>query len=316
MFSVRQTPWHGLGVVIDDIATWAEAHEIAGLNWEVEKVPAYARIGDCNFAAVPRGYVTVRTDTQQPLGQVGAAYTPLQNADAFKFMDAVCADPGGPKYVTAGSLHGGRKIWMLVKMPSFVELTNSDIVEEFLLLSNTHDGSRAIEVLWTPIRVVCQNTLTAALKGTGKGRVSLRHMPNIRAKVADVQDILGISRENHLNFSAIAQALQSYEPSQDEVNDVLKTLFAPDVKTNGDTRYENIARQVESLYRDGEANANAGDTWSAWALYNGITEYADHYRPTRVRKGVNAADVRLESNWYGSGAELKSRALEVVAGLL
>jgi phage/plasmid-like protein (TIGR03299 family) len=166
MFSVREVPWHGLGAVLDcPPATIAEAIERSGLGWQVEREPIAVDRGDAATVDewwLPRCeeisgyYATVRQDTREVLGIVGERYRIVQNQDAFEFVDQLLGS--AMHFETAGSLHGGRRIWVLARLPEHVEI-GGDPVRPYVLLMKSQDGATAVIAATTPVRVVCQNTL-------------------------------------------------------------------------------------------------------------------------------------------------------------
>jgi phage/plasmid-like protein (TIGR03299 family) len=171
MFSVRQTPWHGLGAVLDQPPTTiAEAIERSGLSWRVEREPIAIDRGDIATAndwwlprceEIPGWWANVRQDTRQVLGIVGERYRIVQNIEAFQFVDQLIGS--AMHFETAGSLHGGRRVWVLAQLPDHVDV-GGDPVRPYVLLMNSHDGSTAVVAASTPIRVVCQNTLYADVR--------------------------------------------------------------------------------------------------------------------------------------------------------
>ena len=165
MMWVGEKPWHGEGTKLENVATSAEAIEAAGLDWKVEKRGLYFAQTDGTTQLIPGKYATVRTDNQVALGIVGKVYTPLQNKEAFSFFDSIVGVKEA-MYHTAGSLGKGERVWILAKLPGYIKVTEDDVVEKYLLLANSHDGSSAVEMLFTPVRVVCQNTLNLAISTT------------------------------------------------------------------------------------------------------------------------------------------------------
>ena len=167
MFSVRQVPWHGLGKVLDYAPDSEQALIQAGLLWGVEKRELY--LG--NSQRVPDTFANVRMTDNSILGVVGKDYKIIQNREAFMWTDALMGE--GAVYETAGSLREGRRVWLCAKLPQPIDLVG-DQVDMYLLFTNSHDGSSAIRVAITPIRVVCQNTLTYGLKAARR-TWSIRH---------------------------------------------------------------------------------------------------------------------------------------------
>lgn len=174
-YAGREKPWHGLGTQVEEAPTSADALRLAGLDWTVQRKP----IQVCGGRKVDNFFANVRSSDGAVLGVVSDRYQVVQNAEAFAFTDALIGGEGQVHYETAGSLMGGRKIWLLAKLPD-TEIVG-DKTEPYLCFSNTHDGSGAIRVCMTPIRVVCNNTLNIALNGA-KRAWSVRHTGDIQAK--------------------------------------------------------------------------------------------------------------------------------------
>lgn len=165
MFYTRTAPWHGLGTKVDEALTSKDALIYAGLDWQVLQEPVYTSAGE-----LVSGYkVNVRDTDRNILGIVSDRYKIVQNEEAFSFTDALLGE--GVKYETAGSIANGKIVWMLARMPQRY-IISGDAIEPYLVFSNTHDGSGAIRVAMTPIRVVCQNTLNLALRGAQRSLVS------------------------------------------------------------------------------------------------------------------------------------------------
>lgn len=185
MFYAGVTPWHGLGTKVEKNLTAAEAIVAAGLNWEVDKVPVFSHSLDKKLISVPGKFAVRRLDNSQPLGIVGARYTPLQNKNAFSFMDAV-VQVKEAIYHTAGALGLGERVWLLAQLPKDLVVKGVDKVEKFLLLTSTHNGTTQVTIKMTPIRVVCQNTLNASLRD-GESQANLRHTKTLGLKFDEGQ---------------------------------------------------------------------------------------------------------------------------------
>jgi len=311
MMYTGSKPWHGLGVAVEGAQHAASAIKAAGLDWNVEKRDLYAAGAAGQTAQLVGDYkAIVRVSDEKALGIVGKRYQPFQNVEAFDFFDGVVGEHAA-MYETAGSLDDGRRIFLLAKLPSSIKVTRDDVVDKYLLLSNTHDGSGAIRMHYTPIRVVCQNTLNAAMRGFNtKDGVSIRHTKNARQKIDEAKSVLGLANRYYdvlgETFKALAQTKYTVKQSIALVNH----LF-PSSEEEIATRTKNNREAALNLMENGVGQKKIEGT--AWAAYNGITEYSDHHRSTRVSEGGNEAESRLTANWFGSGRVLKQKAWDFIA---
>lgn len=313
MFYTGEKPWHGLGTKLENAATSKEAIKAAGLGWAVQKDPVFIHSGK-SFISVEGSFAVVRQDTMAPLGIVGPVYTPLQNRDAFSFFDAVVGEKAA-MYHTAGALGAGEKVWILAKLPGYIKVTKEDVTEKFLLLTNSHDGSGAVQILFTPIRVVCQNTLNIALSNrNGTNTARLRHTMTLGQRVEDVRDQLGIMNAQFALFEELSQKLASKAMTYTGFKSFVKQSgLIPAVKA-GDktsTRAENILEEVSHLFERGKGNDLPGVRGTAWAGFNAITEYVDYKRSTR-----GEGDQRTKSLLFGSGAHIKQKAWDAAVTLI
>ncbi len=181
-FAGRQKPWHGLGVQVEGALSSEEALIRAGLNWSVVQRPILTDTG-----IQVEGYkANIRDSDDKVLGVVTARYRIVQNRDAFNFTDDLLGK--GVRYETAGSLQEGRRVWLLAKLPA-AYIVAGDRISPYLVFTNAHDGSGAIRVAMTPIRVVCQNTLNLALS-TATRSWSANHTGDINLKLEDAKETL------------------------------------------------------------------------------------------------------------------------------
>lgn len=186
MYSTRVTPWHGLGEIIEEAPTSADAIIIAGIDWNVNSCPIFLENGN----SIPGYFANVRDSDGSVLGVVGSRYRIVQNKDAFAFTDALLGN--GVRYETAGSLREGRCVWMLAKLDGEYKICG-DNVTPYMVFTNTHDGTGSVKVAMTPVRVVCQNTLNMALASAPRVW-SCRHTGDINGKLDDARETLGLAK--------------------------------------------------------------------------------------------------------------------------
>ena len=303
MMYAGEVPWHGLGTELEEPATAEQAIEAAGLDYRVQLQPLTTSQG----IPVPTRKAVVRTDSNEVLGVVGNSYQPVQNHQCFGFLDAVVSD-GRLRYHTAGALGKGERVWMLAKLPGDIRIKDSeDVTEQFLLLSNSHDGSSALRVFFTPIRVVCANTLgMAERRGRGQG-VSVIHKGDLAAKVGEAQEILGLAARFYDDLGERINRLANHYPSRRQLETYFASLY-PDSQDGKTRRAQNVREELFRLFEDGRGQNIPETRLTTWSAFNAVTEYVDHHRSTRGRTPVERASQRLNSAWFGSGALLKSGA--------
>jgi phage/plasmid-like protein (TIGR03299 family) len=311
MMYAGQLPWHGLGTPVSTEVTASEAIKLAGLSWKVELQPVFAGAGLVQ-TCVAGVKATVRNSDQRALGVVGDRYMPVQNEDAFAFFDSVVGE-GQAIYHTAGSLDGGRRVWVLAKLPGEVRLQQDEVTEKYLLLMNSHDGSTALRMLFTPVRVVCQNTLNLALRGGAAEGIAIRHTASATTRIDQARRALGLANEYYANFSVEAARLMAAPYADMQMRGLVETLF-PGNLDDLSTRTQHHRDKVLELFEFGQGHARIRGT--AWAALNAVAEFADHYRSPRVRPGDSRDEKRLSSVWMGSAATLKRAAHEAISSQL
>ncbi len=308
MFFTGEVPWHQLGRHLNKPATAAEAMEAARLDYTVVKRPMKAIINGHKYSDVPNAFATVRTDTHQVLGVVGARYEPVQNRDAFNFFDPLI-DRDEAVYHTAGVLGTGSKIWLLAKLPDYIKVgKKNDPVEKFVLLYNSHDGSSHIRVKMTPIRVVCNNTLTAALSGT-ESEVRIKHTQSAQDKLQEAHQILGLTNQLYAQLDFIFNRMALRKVTGSQLVDYVKTLIPDNPQAENNTRTENMRNHIISLHDTvQDASMHRGNLFGA---FNAVTEFVDHYG------GNKDASKQLRSIWFGgSGEQLKRKAYQLAESML
>jgi phage/plasmid-like protein (TIGR03299 family) len=303
MFAYRDPPWHGKGIVVDNALTAAEAIVAAGLGWHVSLVPIIVD------GRPVHGYMaTVRDDIDTVLGVVGDRYRPFQNDQLFSFFDPVVSRENGAWYHTGGSIHGGKKVWLLAKVPGdFYVAGMDDVIENYILLCSSHDGTMKIVAKSTPIRVVCQNTLAMAL-GNSKSMVAIKHTENAEVQLRLAHQVLGLATRQSELLKLAAQFLLEKPIDARLLNNFLSDLL-PTKKENALVTNNPVMRyrqRIEDLFTDSPTNNMPGMHGTGWGLYNAVSEWADHEKP--IHRGTDS----LDRTWFGSGEELKLKAFDIL----
>ena len=273
----RAVPWHGLGKQVIEAPNSREAIRHAGLDWNVTKQPVFTSYG-LDPIVIPNTYANVRDTDGAILGVVGGYYQILQNVDAFDFVDSMIT--GDVRYETAGSLHGGKKVWLLAKLPE-VKILGDEVVP-YLIFTNSHNGKSAVRAALTPVRVVCQNTLNIALRGA-KRSFSVCHKGDVMSKMEASKKILGLSEQYMGSLQASAEVLGKIILSDREVAELCEGLFAPKgVDDMTDRQYETSRDRVKALkFRYEAAPDLAGIRGTGWGFINAVADYVNHEAPTR-----------------------------------
>lgn len=305
MMYVGASPWHGLGTRLETLATSEEAMVAGGLDYRVIKAPLKAVVGG-EMVSVAGRFATVREDTNDVLGVVGARYTIVQNKDAFRFFDGLVGT-GEAIYETVGALGLGEKIWILAKLPSYIRVKGNDIVDKYLLLSASHDGTSLIRAKLTPIRVVCNNTLSMALAGAEQ-EVRIRHTASAEERLEVGHKIIGLSNVLYNDLAEIFQKMAVSSITNAQLLEYVKALVPDNALAENHTRTENIRSKILELHETGAGASMSRGT--VWGCYNAVTEYTDHvYTTTDI-------DRKLESVWFGIGAKLKAKAFDLAKELV
>ncbi len=316
----RTPAWHRLGTVIDeDVVTTHEALTLARLNWTVEKhevqtvvcTPGSEVDGDFDETeiTIPDRYATVRMDTMQPLGIVGSKYHIVQNTDAFDFFDEIIGR-GDAHYHTAGSLYNGRKIWALARLNRDILIGGDpdEKVDPFVCLVNGHDGSTAVSVYTTPIRVVCQNTMQWSMQGT-KNMWKGKHTASITQKARDARDVLGFSNAYFDSLQTMGDALINQHINASDFNRMLERLVPlPDLKDGDSTRGLTIAQNKREGIADAWLVDNLNNVrYTKWGFVQAVAEYVDWHKPHTNE------DRFIDKNLLGANQTktLKDRSVEV-----
>jgi len=297
------TPWHRLGVTLDGVLTWKEAVEKSNLNWKVEKKPLYNEKGEI----VPV-YGIFRDVDNVFLGSVGERYETIQNEYAFSFIDALIGDDLA-HYDSAGALGKGEVIFCSAYLPSAnYEIVEGDLHQTYLLFKTSHDGSMSAICKLTDVRVVCNNTLTQALKAGGFN-IKVKHTRNAQEKLNLAKNLIIGSQKTAESIRDKMKELSKKKVTRKNMENILLKLF-PTREGELATRTKNNISDLLNLYESNDKNAFPEIRGTAYNLLNACTEYADHVKS--VKGGENIDKARVESSLFGSGEKFKSEAIEYI----
>lgn len=273
MFYVRETPWHGLGTRVLEAPSSKEALGLAGLDWRVIQEPIYTEENE----VIPGYKANIRDSDRKTLGVVTDRYKVIQNEEAFAFTDELLGE--GVRYETAGSLQEGKRIWLLAHMPHEYIIAGERI-SPYLVFTNTHDGSGAVRVAVTPIRVVCNNTLNLALD-TAKRSWSMIHTGDIQGKLAEARETLFMAQEYMDHLGAEFEALRAKELSDKQVLEFIDLLLPKeeDFTPQQNKNVQRLRDDMKLRYFGAPDLKNLGR--NAYRFINAVSDFATHAEPLR-----------------------------------
>lgn len=297
MFSGENlTPWHGLGKVVDGLLTAEEALKAAGLDWTVEKRPVF--FGE--NIPVPGRFATVRTSDNRPLGVVGSDYKVYDNVEAFSFFDTVTDKTGEAHYTSAGSLFGGSRVFLTAKIGDTFNVAGEDAHDTYLLISNSHDGSKAFTAVTTMIRAVCNNTVTLGL-ASAKTRWSLRHKVTLEGKAQEARDALQLVYKYQSSFQDEVEKLLQVEMDTDKFKAIVSELL-PDQKRQTEKNLDALV----SIWENEPTVIDAPGAGNGWGAINAVTFWTDHHRDFRTQ------DARFKSLTEGFARTFRNGVRDAV----
>lgn len=307
MFSVKEKPWHKLGTVVETAPTVKEAIKLAGLDWKVEQKPLQAVTNDGNLQVITHKAV-LREDTQDILGVVGTSYHPLQNTEAFEWFEPFI-DNGLASLETAGSLFNGKKVWILAKTHKEADVVAGDTVESYILLSNSHDGSSTVKVGFTPIRVVCNNTLSYAEGANISKLIRVRHTSSVVENLQLVRDLMDTVNTQFIATVEQYRELTRRDVSVEDLRMYVKQVFSRQKLENIITDYEarekaQIEAERKKLLDRVEEIFELEPARKTWNMYNAVNSYLCHDR-------CRNAELRQNSIWFGDSKLLDRKAFEL-----
>jgi phage/plasmid-like protein (TIGR03299 family) len=297
-FSVKQKAWHGLGQIVADYPTSAEAIRFAGLDYTVEKRPLFTNVlendltngEDLGKIAVPNFYATVRNDNNSVLGVVGKDYEVVQNADAFQFFDAIVGGGSGIQYETAGALGNGERVFITAKLPDYIKVGRADLIEQYLFLTTSHDGFGSISAAFTPIRIVCNNTLNAALRNQ-TGAIKIRHTASANDRLKQAHTLMGISNTMATELEELFNYWTKVRITDKQVKKLIQLAMAPNKEVISNlelglldklsSTYTNIVDNAFAYAMGNETQQMETTAGTLFGAYNAITGYYQNVRNFR-----------------------------------
>lgn len=291
-----ETPWHGLGTKVPNDLSPNQMLEAAGLNWTVDMVPATIKI---NGNDVDTGHsALVRDIDSKILDVVTNDWNPVQNQDAFDFFNEFI-EAGNMEMHTAGSLKGGQIVWALARIKESFELFKGDQIDSYMLFSNFHKYGFSTDVRFTPIRVVCNNTLSLSLSSDVERMAKITHRKVFKPN--DVKNMLGIATDKLEKYKEMASFLGSKKAKDEDIVEYFTRIF-PVTSTKTEKKFSKNAQIGMDILHTQPGSEYAEGTW--WQPFNAVTFMTDHIVG-------RSTDTRLSSSWYGQNKNLKVKALEL-----
>jgi phage/plasmid-like protein (TIGR03299 family) len=310
MFSVKETPWHRLGHIVNQAPTAAEAIKLAGLNWKVNEA-SISRNDGSQPEVIDSHKLLFRDDNGKQLGIVGRDYTPLQNEKAFEFFNPFI-ESGLASFETAGSLREGKTVWVLAKLNKDpIVIGKDDLVNKYLLLSNGHDGLTAVRVGFTPIRVVCANTLAMSVNAKESKLIRVIHSQHVNTRLDKIQEIVNAADAKFQATAEQYQALAKADVNQEDLKKYVELVFVSKATTDERRKLANdrMVQDIQRLFETGYGQDLKGAKGTYWGLYNAVTQYLSY------EKGLSE-DSRLNSLWFGQNKNLNDLALKTAVEMV
>ncbi len=321
-FSVKEKAWHGLGQIVKQYPTSEEAIKHAGLDYEVVKSPLFTNGSEIitdfnhlemnqNTLEVPNYFANIRTDNNTVLGVVGKDYHIVQNHEAFNFFDAIVGGDEGILYETAGALGKGERIFITAKLPDYIRVGNGDdVTEKYIFLTTSHDGSGSITAAFTPIRIVCQNTLNASLRNM-TNVVRIKHTSGAKQRIENAHKIMGLANTLSTQLENIFNNWTKVRVTDQEVKKLIQLALCPNKETL-DLLKKGAHDEISTLFKntidDAFNYAMLSDTQqmdttkgTLYGAYNAVTGYFHNVR------NYKNDEAKLQSIVLGGTAQIKSQ---------
>ncbi|NHA03316.1 DUF945 domain-containing protein [Mucilaginibacter sp. HC2] len=297
-FSVNERAWHGLGKTVDQYPTSAEAIKHAGLDYTVEKRPLFTydtenHQGDPDRdllipeIEVPNYFATIRTDTEQVLGVVGKDYEIVQNVNAFGFFDAIVGGGDGVLYETAGALGKGERIFITAKLPGYIRVGKDDFIDKYLFLTTSHDGFGSITAAFTPVRIVCNNTLNAAMRNH-TGAIKIRHTASANDRLNEAHKLMGISNTLADELQEVFNRWSKVRITDKELKKLIQVAMVPNREVLNNLlagredelsgTYTNMVDRVFEYAMSSPTQQMETTAGTLFGAYNSVTGYFQNIR--------------------------------------
>lgn len=330
-FSTKEKAWHNLGTIVQEYPTSAEALQFAGLDYTVEKRPLFTVDANNNAVAnnpdandyfdtceagilVPDYFATLRTDTDDVLGVVGKDYEIVQNVQAFEFFDSIVGGGGGIQYETAGALGKGERIFITAKLPDYIRVGRNDCIEKYLFLTTSHDGFGSITAAFTPIRIVCNNTLNAAMRSK-TNCIRIKHTANVQDRLRVAHQLLGLSNQLANELEQVFNSWSTIRITDANLKELIQLAMSPNKETTEALRNGQL-EEISTLYKNTVDNvfeyamvspSQQEDTTKGtlFGAYNSITGY---YQNVCNYKNDES---KLKSIMYGTGLQRGQKAFDL-----
>jgi len=321
-FTVKEKAWHNLGQLVQEHPTSEEAIKFAGLDYDVEKSPLFTKgsgiIDNGNGIEVidselevPNYFANIRTDNNTVLGVVGKDYHIVQNREVFSFFDSIVGGGNGILYETAGALGNGERIFITAKLPDYIRVGNGDdITEKYIFLTTSHDGSGSITAAFTPIRIVCQNTLNASLKNMSNV-VRIRHTAGAKQRLEDAHKVMGLANKLSNELENTFNHWSKITVGDDEMKKLIQLALCPNKETLNHLQkgnFNELSTVFKNTVDDAFAYAMISDTQqmettkgTLFGAYNAVTGF---YQNVKTYKDDEA---KLQSIVMGGTAQIKSQ---------
>jgi phage/plasmid-like protein (TIGR03299 family) len=309
-FSVKEKAWHGLGQIVQDYPNSAAALQFAGLDFEVYKRPNTHRLDDGTEIISKSSFYTYRPDCCAILGdRLGKDYEVIQNIDAFSFFDTIVGGDG-IQYETAGALGKGEKIFITAKLPGYIKVGSDDMIEKYLFLTTSHDGFGSIMAAFTPVRIVCNNTLNAALRNHSNS-IKIRHTANAKERLEEAHKVMGISNQLSQQLDGIFNQWAKVRITDKEVQKLIQLAMVPNKEVlqnieKGEmdelsTCFKNMCDDVYEYNMTSASQQYETTKGTVFGTYNAITGYFQNVR------NYKDEEAKMKSLLYGGTAQLRTQ---------